>query len=94
MSEMVERVAKAMCLSTLNGPHDNYKPGFKDQFLEKNWKLFTDRARVAISAMYDLTDEMIVAGDNEFYEWMSPDRTWTKDLVKVGWKAMIDTALK
>ena len=44
--------------------------------------------------MHDATESMIVDGDNEFYEWMSFDKTWTKDLVVIGWNAMIDAALK
>lgn len=77
MSEMVERVARAMYA------HDSYKEG------EPAWEDHSEqfrvvqraRARVAIEAMREPTEEMYQAG------W---GRGGTPDVI---WPAMIDAAL-
>lgn len=51
MTEMIERVARAMCMATMNAPDDQYAPGFKERFTDKNWVLFGDSARTAIEAV-------------------------------------------
>lgn len=57
MSEMVERVARALCLSKMNGP--SYPEGFRERRVEQNWHLFTDQARIAIEAMKEPTEAML-----------------------------------
>jgi len=52
------------------------------------------QARAVIASLREPTEEMITTGDAEFYEWMSSDKTWTRDLVEKGWQAMIDQILK
>ena len=56
--------------------------------------MLEDQARAVIASLREPTEEMITIGDAEFYEWMSPDKTWTRDLIVNGWHAMIDEALK
>jgi len=57
-------------------------------------RVLEDQARAVIASLREPTEEMITIGDAEFYEWMSPDKTWTRDLIVNGWHAMIDEALK
>ena len=84
MSDMVERVARALCLSRKNVPNECYREGFKEEFVNKNWHLFVDDARAAINAMYEPTPNMVE-------EAACLDGQSTAVAV---WHAMIETALK
>jgi hypothetical protein len=97
MSEMVERVARAICAKTniamegvtevvLDNP-DYVIPGNRrfDKTDTPRWKLYVDQSRAAIEAMREPTDPMIHAG-----EALEPD---TLQFVPDYWRAMIDAAL-
>ena len=92
MSEMVEIVARALCLSKMNGPDEMYQPGDKQRRVEKTWKLFVDDARCAIEAMREPGDVVMAAG-------LAENRRCQPDAVGLLpapfiWTAMIDEALK
>jgi hypothetical protein len=79
MSEMVERVARAMAID------DGWEPG------DRSWRVYLGAARTAIETMLVPTDGMLAAagtrrprGD----EVMGPDHPWAL------WEAMIDAALE
>lgn len=92
MSEMIERVARAMCIA------DGYNPdrdlGFYDPVTEKRllaWQYrYPDRARAAIAAMREPTEAMCAAGiekDDEL-EWLQQERA-----IPQVYTAFIDAAL-
>lgn len=79
MSEMIERVAKAIEEADANG--------FS--------KLpYWECAKVAIEAMREPTSEMIKEGESEFFEFRPSPQDWTLASTKNCWQAMIDEALK
>lgn len=93
MSEMVERVARAICAVTniammgvteivLDNP-DYIIPAHKttDKIPVARWTLYVDQARAAIAAMREPTDDMLARGEIH------------NGLIR-GWRAMIDHALK
>lgn len=83
--EMVERVAEAIALTGNGGDWDSqtyYKPEHKE-FHRK-------RARAAIKAMHDLSDEMIDAGVVALKESPGPIQV---TVANIWWEA-IDAALK
>lgn len=85
MSEMVERVSRALCrLAFRSGdipPHD------VERQVDLNWHLFPEHARAALEAMREPTEDMfrgtmdLISGQKPF----SPIEYW---------HAMIDEALK
>ncbi len=78
MSEMVERVARAMCMA------DGEIPDFPSHTTnEPFWTYYCDMARVAIEAMREPTEAMRAAG----YIVTVDDET---DV----WQTMIDASLK
>lgn len=86
MSEMVERVARALCLSKRNSPKD-YPSGWLERHVNENWHLFEDDARTAIAAMREPTQNMIEAPYSL--------RASADDFIhKSFYQAMIDEALK
>ena len=84
MSEMVERVARALCDrdpdGTQGGPMSS---GIWLDEGEANWTAFTDKARAAIAAMREPTAAMLEAAGGE-----RPRET------AYAWQAMLDAALK
>lgn len=87
MSEMVERVARALCRTTISRP--DYNPVDVDRNVDEKWPLFADHARAAIAAMRKPTTLMLIAAGRtdsgcelEFH-----------DSEQV-WQAMVDEALK
>jgi len=85
MSEMVERVAKALLRAEFNEtPEDE---GF--------WKKYADtyrqQARAAISAMRQPTEAMGIAGK---YATWAGNEGFSDDHAKMTFRAMIDAALK
>lgn len=92
MSELVERVARAICKSRfMNGGNED-DDGWDDlPKAHKQQRLI--EARAAIEAMREPTEAMIDAGEPEFYEWMFGQEDWTRPMVPQGWRAMIDAAL-
>ena len=79
MSEMIERVAQAIC---------------GDDNPENILTIHRTRARAAIEAMREPTDAMKVAAlSATFDEERGGDRVYARD-VPIIWNAMIDEALK
>lgn len=60
MSEMLERVARAICRGGMTGPKDHL-----DEQENSNWRMFVVEARAAIAAMREPTNAMIVTGDEK-----------------------------
>jgi hypothetical protein len=89
MSEIVERVARAIYLVPVGGREDPYAQRW-DELREKHQDAFRAIARAAIEAMREPTEAMMAGVDcaGEKAEWLS-GKAW-----KVGWQAMIDEALK
>ena len=82
MSEIVDRVAKAIDVAS-------QPPGQKDYKI-----LMENAARAAIEAMREPTQAMRLAG---VAEWSRPDPTGDHESTKVFdaiWRAMIDAALR
>lgn len=90
MSEMVERVARAICRQA------NIDDGYDDGLVFKNsmdagmWKNHIDQARAAIEAMREPTREMGWAGLHTT-DALDQERT---GVVSDVWQAMIAAALK
>ena len=57
MSEMVEKVARAICRAS------GFEPDHTDHLDRVFWTLYTQEARAAIKAMMEPTEKMIEAGD-------------------------------
>ena len=77
MSEMIERVAKALSEREGSGPWEGGLMG------ERGREMWRATARAAIEAMREPTSEMAFADDVK--EW--------PDDAKAAWRAMIDAAL-
>ncbi len=84
MTDMIERVAKAMAEND-SGPMDS-------ALFAIHWREFgegyIDSARVAIAAMREPTQEMVTAG-----EYYTVSRFSEDDVFLKGWQAAIDAAL-
>jgi hypothetical protein len=79
MNEMIERVARALCLrrGKIDGESD------LGDYVERHWSCHTEEARDAIAAMREPTEAMVeAAGDAKNSDW---DEIW---------HPMIDAALK
>lgn len=50
-------------------------------------------ARAALEAMREPTEEMVKAGEQEFFEYREEPADWTLKGTREAWRAMIDTAL-
>lgn len=85
--DMIEKVARAICLAEGFDPDFNYDPNGLGAMAvsDVRWKLFTHAARAAIEAMrepdHDLTAAVVPVGY---------DRTHAV----IAWRTMIDAALK
>jgi hypothetical protein len=82
MSEMVERVARALCRSKSAAQPG----GWIERHINENWPVFMDDARTAIEAMREPTEAMLTAahvhGKNHAIE------------MRQAWRDMIDEVLK
>lgn len=81
MSEMIERVARAICRSGICGPREHL-----DEQENLNWRKFELEARAAIEAMREPTPDMLYAGA-QTYQGITFSGV-------PSWTAMIDAALK
>jgi hypothetical protein len=87
MSEMVERVARAICSSTGRDPDSPFRDHHGRPLDFPEWKRWSAEARAAIEAMRETTPEMRqagVLGAGAHYIIGDPNRVWG---------AMIDAAL-
>jgi hypothetical protein len=80
IGEMIERVARAMCVIAIGGEYDGPTP-----------RMWRECARAAIEAMREPTKEMLHQG-----QWpISPgNEEETIDIADNVWRYMIDEALK
>jgi hypothetical protein len=89
MSEMVERIARALCIdahgSSLS-PDAILTCGPAREVGQPAWKFFEDRARVAIAAMREPTEAM----RNAFAQHRFARAPTAREL----WQTMIDAALE
>lgn len=106
MSEMVERVARAMAASDVsermahNRSYNISMPGPFDglDYLPTNWDTAPDhlkepyirRARAVLQAMREPTEAMCGAGANELFASVEPD--WNEDAKRI-YTAMLTAAL-
>lgn len=88
MSEMVDRVARAIYLSPLGGHDDPSAPRW-DELRESHKDGFRDNARAAIEAMRLPTEAMVDAADTKDIETCQYCASGQEH-----WQAMIDQALK
>lgn len=84
---MVETVARALCLRTMNGP--SYPEGWREGRVDRYWPVFEGSARCAIEAMRVPTEAMKQRGGRHL--GLSPQDGTS---VASAWNAMIDAALK
>lgn len=105
MSEMVEKVARALALShggamvgrgqSIASREMGWTPDgeYMQRYVERHWKEYIHAARFAIEAMRKPTQAMITAA-NDVEFWDGPDRGEGSPPVGDAWEAMIDEALK
>lgn len=94
-SEMVERVARAICEKSPACAIGNQRPDSRDTLSgDPLWMAFATMARAAIAAMREPTEEMVKEGEEEIFEHMAESAVWSRDATKEGYCAMIDEALK
>jgi hypothetical protein len=84
MSEMIERVARALCVAAGQDPDFNYDPHGINRTDDVRWRVNVTKARAAIEAMREPTEGMVYA---------DTVKEWPSDAC-AAWKAMIDEALK
>lgn len=91
MSEMVERVARALCSEDGRDPEgdDCWNFGRDHSIKKKNWEAYVGGARAAILAMREPTDAVLKAGAAHW------DDDWCSETNALNmWNGMIDEALK
>jgi hypothetical protein len=93
MSEMIERVAKAMFRSLDADPRFIGRDDLTPE--HPGWRLYCCQAQAAIEAMREPTDAMVAAAHNSDFESWSPEPGEGRDSLDldVAWRAMIDAAL-
>lgn len=82
MSEMIERVARALCESAKMNPDDAFG----------GWRHWTDEARAAIRAMRECTERMRLEGES--MATFGIGRAIDDEAVPRVWRGMIDAALR
>jgi hypothetical protein len=101
MSEMVERVARALCADALADmpPILDYSTAdfaaAKAAVVDERWVEFTHESRIAIEAMREPTEAMIRAGGNKVSGtpgYFLPD-DYVEEATEI-YQAMIDAALE
>jgi hypothetical protein len=89
MTEMIERVARALCRAAGADPDVCVTCESIPPITFWVWENYTAKARAAIEAMRVPTREMLTAGENHT-NFLSSD---CNDFLK-GWRAAIDAALE
>ena len=90
MSEMVERVARALCESNGSDPDALHFQIPDDEYQEPAWKAYVFEARAAIEAMREPDDEMVEAACQATFIPVSLTGEQTH---RLGYRAMLDAAL-
>ncbi len=95
-NKLLQQVARAICVAEKGNPDGAHKitSGPLVHWKGKQWELYIDTARAAITAMRDLPPEMIVAGESAMFEWREKPEGWTLKMFADGWRNAIDEALK
>ena len=89
MSEMIERVAREICITSGHAPDALDPRTFgPDNLLRPQWMNFVEQARAAIAAMREPTYEMVKSGVMKRLGVGT-----AADLVEAEWRAMIDQSL-
>lgn len=86
MSDMTERVARAICKA--HYIYDDYNEEEAQRAADNEWVDWCVEARAAIEAMREPTGEMLLAA------WGSEDDQGEPGVTESTWTAMIDAALK
>ena len=90
MTDMIERVARALCVS------DGTPPDRPVSCLDNTplWELHKKAARAAIAAMRDCTPAMLDAGSAAHPAGGYVRETLLTDIIECEWRAMVDAALE
>lgn len=101
MSEMIERVARAICQSAFDrGVYDRVTCGDalglsqRQVTVDDMWQLHRAEARAAIEAMREPTDAMCEAGAIYYHDNYQEGRAKEQTTAQPIWEAMVDAALK
>lgn len=86
MSEMIERVARA--LASHHWYMSGNDPEKEGAVIDRRWRNFEPQARAAIEAMCEPTEAMLASGSRSIFH---SDKDWESNAC---WRAMIDAALK
>jgi len=87
MSEMIERVARAICREWLEADYEGEKV---DRLVDRGWRCWQAVARTAIAAMREPTDDVIHSAPHwSCSECDGVNYTTNRD----AWYAMIDAAM-
>lgn len=62
MSEMLEKVARAICRPVYEMSMRGQTPGVIDKYIEINWPNHLDQARAAVEALREPSEGMVEAG--------------------------------
>ena len=89
MSEIIERVARAICASLDEDPDAADTP-----YEIRGWRLHQSTARAAIAAMREPTEAMIGAGGDIIWTRVNNDQNGINAHAIEAWCAMIDEALR
>ena len=97
MSEMVERVARALFEEAerqLRAAYPNRDPVQWGNCVAFDHDSHCAYARAAIASMREPTKEMVETGELTIFEDQARQAEFSMDLTRVGWRAMIDEALR
>lgn len=93
MNEMIERVARALCVASGKDPDADSRKLPNGLILDialedpRTWRLYIKKARVAIGAMREPTDAMCIAAEADLYDG-------DELIARYAWPIMIDAVLK
>ena len=90
MTDIIERVARALCVSDATPP--DRPVSFEDN--TPLWELHKKAARAAIAAMRDCTPAMLDAGSAAHPAGGYVRETLLTDIIEAEWRAMVDAALE
>lgn len=88
MSEMIERVARAICVANGEDDDDTYATSATGSPI---WRYYESHAIAAITAMREPTGEMIDGGAESLWTLRGPDLNGQPSKC---WRAMINAALR
>lgn len=94
---MIEEVAKAVfaqwrAFMLTEYPGSNIAASFEELSGTERKFAFMN-ARAAVAAMREPTEEMVKAGEQEFFEYRETPSDWTLEATRGAWREMIDAIL-